>query len=85
MYFRRYCHITFFRRCDNYEGEINKCKECYYVAIDGLLFILSIEEKIPSDDVTTIYTTVIAFYFGTQTEKKGEVSNGNYSELPNKK
>ena len=50
-----------------------------------LFFILAIEEKIDSNAVTTIYTTVIAFYFGTQTERKGDVSNENYTELSNKK
>ena len=50
-----------------------------------LFFILAIEEKIDSNAVTTIYTTVIAFYFGTQTERKGDVSNENSAELSNKK
>lgn len=37
-----------------------------------LFFILAVTEKIDSQSVMTIYTTVIAFYFGTQVQKKKE-------------
>lgn len=37
-----------------------------------LFFILAIMKVIDANAVLTIYTTVIAFYFGTQIEKKNK-------------
>ena len=47
-------------------------KSIVTILLTILFFILSIKEIIDSNAVITIYTTVIAFYFGTQVEKKGD-------------
>jgi hypothetical protein len=49
-----------------------------------IFLVLAIKEIIDSNAVITIYTTVIAFYFGTQFEKKGNETNGDNTELSNK-
>ena len=37
-----------------------------------LFFVMAVMKIIEGNAVITIYTTVIAFYFGTQTQKKKE-------------
>lgn len=39
-----------------------------------LVFILAIKSVISGEQVMMTYTTIIAFYFGTQSQKKKEVS-----------
>lgn len=38
----------------------------------GVFAFLSVTREISSEQFLTIFTTVIAFYFGTQSAKKGE-------------
>ena len=60
-------------------------KSIVTILLTLLFIILSNREIIDGNAVTTIYTTVIAFYFGTQFDKKGESNNGqNSGELSNK-
>ena len=60
-------------------------KSIVTILLTVLFIILSNKEVIDGNAVTTIYTTVIAFYFGTQFEKKGETINDqNNGELSNK-
>lgn len=59
-------------------------KSIVTILLTILFFILAIKEIIDSNAVITIYTTVIAFYFGTQFEKKGNETNGDNTELSNK-
>ncbi len=60
-------------------------KSIVTILLTVLFIILSNKEVIDGNAVTTIYTTVIAFYFGTQFEKKGETINDqNSGELSNK-
>lgn len=60
-------------------------KSIVTILLTVLFIILSNKEIIDGNAVTTIYTTVIAFYFGTQFDKKGETNNGqNNGELSNK-
>ncbi len=60
-------------------------KSIVTILLTVLFIILSNKEVIDGNAVTTIYTTVIAFYFGTQFEKKGETNNDkNSGELSNK-
>ena len=41
--------------------------------------VLSVRRDISAEQYLTIFTTVIAFYFGTQHEKKGEETYGKNS------
>lgn len=45
-------------------------KSIVTIILTVLFFILAIQSKVQSTDVLTVYTVVIAFYFGTQAEKK---------------
>ncbi len=47
-------------------------KSIVTILLTVLFIILAIMKVIDSNAITTIYTTVIAFYFGTQHEKKGD-------------
>ena len=38
----------------------------------GIFAFLSVTGEVSADQFMTIFTTVIAFYFGTQSAKKGE-------------
>lgn len=44
-------------------------KSIVTIALTILFFILSIEGAVNSQEVMTIFTVVISFYFGTQTKK----------------
>lgn len=41
-------------------------------ALTVLFFILALNNVITGEQVNMIFTTVVAFYFGTQTTKKNE-------------
>ena len=45
-----------------------------------LVFILAINKVITGEQVMMTYTTIIAFYFGTQSQKKAGVENGDKKE-----
>ena len=47
-------------------------KSIVTILLTVLFIILAIMKVIDSNAITNIYTTVIAFYFGTQHEKKGD-------------
>lgn len=55
-----------------------KVKTLVTLIIMAVFSVLAISGKINSDNVVTLTTTVIAFYFGTQHEKK-EVQNDDKS------
>ena len=68
-------------------GKITKLinvKSIVTILLTILFFILAIKQIVDANAVITIYTTVIAFYFGTQVDKKGVSENENNSELSNK-
>lgn len=44
-----------------------------------LVFVLAINKVITGEQVMMTYTTIIAFYFGTQSQKKAGVENENKS------
>ena len=69
------------------KGKITKLinvKSIVTILLTILFFILAIKQIVDANAVITIYTTVIAFYFGTQVDKKGVSENENNSELSNK-
>lgn len=45
-------------------------KSIVTLILTGIVSYLAITRVISGQDLLTIYTTVIAFYFGTQTNKK---------------
>lgn len=47
-------------------------KSIVTIAIVGVFCYLAIVGKIDSEHFMTVLTTIIAFYFGTQHEKKGK-------------
>ena len=50
-------------------------KSIITIALTGLFMALAIKGTIDGNAVITIYTTVIAFYFGTQHQKKTDETN----------
>ena len=46
-------------------------KSIVTIALTGVFVYLSVIGKISSTEFVTIFTTIIAFYFGTQTAKQG--------------
>lgn len=51
----------------------------------ALVFILALKEVITGEQVMMTYTTIIAFYFGTQSNKKGgsEIDREKFTEPNN--
>lgn len=49
-------------------------KSIVTLAFTVLVFILALKEIITAEQVMMSYTTIIAFYFGTQSQKKDEVN-----------
>lgn len=45
-------------------------KSAITIVLTGVFAYLSVDGKITGDQFLVIFTTIIAFYFGTQTEKK---------------
>ena len=50
-------------------------KSIVTIALTGVFCVLSIRQDISPDLFMTVFTTVIAFYFGTQTNKKEDEKN----------
>jgi hypothetical protein len=53
-------------------------KSIVTLSLTVLFIILSIMKIIDGDAVMTIYTTVIAFYFGTQYQKKADETTDTF-------
>lgn len=54
-----------------------KVKTLVTLVVIAVFAVLALRGDITADNVMVIVSTVIAFYFGTQFEKKGTDSNGN--------
>lgn len=64
---------------DNFKKLID-VKSIITIALTILFIILAIKGTIDGNAVMTIYTTVIAFYFGTQYQKKISENNNENKE-----
>jgi uncharacterized protein (DUF486 family) len=53
-----------------------KIKSLVTVAVITVFSVLSLKGVIEADSVMNVVLMVVAFYFGTQHEKKGGASNG---------
>lgn len=53
-----------------------KVKTIVTLVVIAIYAYLAVTEKITADNVMIITSMVVSFYFGTQTERKGGVSNG---------
>lgn len=62
-------------------------KSVITIFMSVLVFILALRGDIPGEEVTRLYTIIIAFYFGTQHEKQKEViqNAGNTKEIDTNK
>ena len=49
-----------------------KVKTIVTLVVVAVFAVLALQSKLQPDTVMTIVTMVVAFYFGTQSEKKGE-------------
>ena len=47
-------------------------KSIVTIVLTAVFSVLSLRGKITSESFLTIFTVVIGFYFGTQSEKKGQ-------------
>ena len=54
-----------------------KVKTIVTLVVVAIYAYLSVTGKITADNVMIITSMVVSFYFGTQHEKKGGVSNGS--------
>ena len=54
-----------------------KVKTIVTLVVVAIYAYLSVTGKITADNVMIITSMVVSFYFGTQHEKKGGVSNGD--------
>ena len=55
----------------NWIDRLLTVKSIVTLALTAIFGYLAIVGKISGTELLTIYTTVIAFYFGTQAEKRG--------------
>ena len=60
--------------------KITDVKSIITIALTILFMVLAIRGTIDGNAVMTIYTTVIAFYFGTQYQKKIAENNNENKE-----
>lgn len=54
-----------------------KIKSLVTIAVITVFVALSLKGTISPDNAMIIISMVVSFYFGTQTEKKGGVANGD--------
>lgn len=52
-------------------------KSIVTIVLTAVFAYLSIKDRISEEQMIMIYTSVIAFYFGTQTEKKATISDNS--------
>ena len=52
-------------------------KSIVTIVLTGVFAYLAVTGHVTTDQFLTVFTVVIAFYFGTQAEKKAQAGNGN--------
>lgn len=52
-------------------------KSLVTLVLTAVFAMLAVRGTITGSDFLTVFTVVIAFYFGTQSEKKAQADNGN--------
>lgn len=57
-------------------GKLLTVKSIVTIALTLVFCILAVRSTLSGQEFLTVFTTVIAFYFGTQTEKKADSGNG---------
>lgn len=56
-------------------GKLLTVKSIVTIALTIVFCILAVRGTLTGQDFLTVFTTVIAFYFGTQAERKKEEAN----------
>lgn len=57
-------------------GKLLTVKSIVTIALTLVFCILAVRSTLSGQEFLTVFTTVIAFYFGTQAEKKADTGNG---------
>ena len=57
-------------------------KSIVTIVLTCVFAYLAIAGHVTTDQFLTVFTVVIAFYFGTQAEKKAQADNGNSTGTP---
>lgn len=57
-------------------GKLLTVKSIVTIALTIVFCILAVRSTLSGQEFLTVFTTVIAFYFGTQAEKKADSGNG---------
>lgn len=52
-------------------------KSIVTIVLTAVFAYLAVAGQVSTDQFLTVFTVVIAFYFGTQAERKAQVSDGN--------
>ena len=57
-------------------------KSIVTIVLTGVFAYLTCSGGVSAEQFLTVFTVVIAFYFGTQAEKKAQADNGNGTRTP---
>jgi hypothetical protein len=57
-------------------------KSIVTITLTAVFAYLTCTGGVTAEQFLTVFTVVIAFYFGTQTEKKAQADNGNSTGTP---
>ena len=63
-------------------GNLLAVKSIVTIVLTAVFAYLTCTGGVTADQFLTVFTVVIAFYFGTQAEKKAQADNGNGTGTP---
>ena len=63
-------------------GNLLAVKSIATIVLTAVFAYLTCTGGVTAEQFLTVYTVVIAFYFGTQAEKKAQADNGNSTVTP---